>query len=836
LLSEPKPALGNTGQSKDGVDNSLPSTLLTGLVRTIPVPGGGPDQPQNEPFAPTLFDQLPIESGASVKNLPYSSYLEAIQFAIPGVFDLVSLIGGTRYETKTSENRHSRRRYVTGEHIVVAEVLAKDENTVRWHDIDCANANSLEQQSQILRGAGSREEVAVRYLVMDDISARAVEVLGHSFSIDPSVFVKHLHQILEGCSVENVRRVTLPCTGFRTHLSPFPLHTVSAPFAMGDVRCGSRNDQTHMVICPTDMHVVPAVDRLERVPMISSAFEEQQLQRVPRRNDVDVHETLLNRLGRRSFMRPTICKDFGPYLPVWPMPGDDDWKFAPFQRITFDRSDHAIIHVPGNVVVPTGKVLFTACISSQLTLLVIILRTPSDWNKPIHASKLRPIHDELSDKKTRWKVLASPDCFRFCIGPDVIHRSPASSRSDTPVGENSQSHEYLRSGPGPDHNENLTPNSALCKILVEWHRRCLGENASLLEASIPAQIYFLERALSRLSTLTADDYKRAYDQCSDKRLKIGEQRRLLDYCRSRAMRWERLEVAHARMLDQVCDSISRESEMAQKFLSTCGNRLRSLIQQIEDQLQKTKEFVSLQLEHIAADQQRELVHNQIELSQLQIAESRKAIQQTETVRKLTMLAFVFIPTSTICSFFGMNIKELDEHPRIWIFFVTLIAVVTIVLIIAAADGLLTFLMRVFAAMPAVPRGGEPRISQIKGLVALFLLKSVHAPFALLSKAILTISRKWSLFMSEGRAYRTGYQDPSRLKDSESRTQATPLTSYIQKGAYMAYLLRELFQNYQRKWREFWSPSNKEMRNNAPIEPSATPYYTASVTESSITEP
>lgn len=48
------------------------------------------------------------------------------------------------------------------------------------------------------------------------------------------------------------------------------------------------------------------------------------------------------------------------------------------------------------------------------------------------------------------------------------------------------------------------------------------------------------------------------------------------------------------------------------------------------------------------------------MSTMSISESRKAIQQTERVSKLTFLAFVFVPLSFTTSFFGMNVKQLGE--------------------------------------------------------------------------------------------------------------------------------------------------------------------------------
>ena len=66
---------------------------------------------------------------------------------------------------------------------------------------------------------------------------------------------------------------------------------------------------------------------------------------------------------------------------------------------------------------------------------------------------------------------------------------------------------------------------------------------------------------------------------------------------------------------------------------------------------------------------------QLELTSTQIEESRKAIQQAETVKRLTALAFVFIPISAVCSAFGMNIQELNGHlPPVWIFVIVALGV------------------------------------------------------------------------------------------------------------------------------------------------------------------
>lgn len=76
---------------------------------------------------------------------------------------------------------------------------------------------------------------------------------------------------------------------------------------------------------------------------------------------------------------------------------------------------------------------------------------------------------------------------------------------------------------------------------------------------------------------------------------------------------------------------------------------------------------------------------QIDLMNTQIEESRKAIQQAEVVKRLTALAFVFIPISTVCSAFGMNIEQLSHNlPSVWVF-ATVALVITVSTLICSTE-------------------------------------------------------------------------------------------------------------------------------------------------------
>ena len=75
---------------------------------------------------------------------------------------------------------------------------------------------------------------------------------------------------------------------------------------------------------------------------------------------------------------------------------------------------------------------------------------------------------------------------------------------------------------------------------------------------------------------------------------------------------------------------------------------------------------------------------QMDLMALQLEESRAAIDQAESVQNLTKLAFIFIPLTTVCSAFGMNLKEMDNHPSIW-WFVWISVVCTMAAVIAVSS-------------------------------------------------------------------------------------------------------------------------------------------------------
>lgn len=67
--------------------------------------------------------------------------------------------------------------------------------------------------------------------------------------------------------------------------------------------------------------------------------------------------------------------------------------------------------------------------------------------------------------------------------------------------------------------------------------------------------------------------------------------------------------------------------------------------------------------------------------------SMKSVQQSESIGRLSILAFVFIPLSFITSFFGMNLVEFGTGSiRIWVFIVSAATLVFVMLIAWTVSG------------------------------------------------------------------------------------------------------------------------------------------------------
>ncbi|KAF2118093.1 hypothetical protein BDV96DRAFT_377625 [Lophiotrema nucula] len=88
--------------------------------------------------------------------------------------------------------------------------------------------------------------------------------------------------------------------------------------------------------------------------------------------------------------------------------------------------------------------------------------------------------------------------------------------------------------------------------------------------------------------------------------------------------------------------------------------IRATIQQSYEDLQDARKRVDSTFQNL--------------MSTMSIVESRKAIQEAETVSKLTKLAFFFIPLTFVASIFGMNIIEFDHELKVWLWAVISVGV------------------------------------------------------------------------------------------------------------------------------------------------------------------
>ena len=75
---------------------------------------------------------------------------------------------------------------------------------------------------------------------------------------------------------------------------------------------------------------------------------------------------------------------------------------------------------------------------------------------------------------------------------------------------------------------------------------------------------------------------------------------------------------------------------------------------------------------------------QVNVGNLSLQESRRSIEQADSVGRLSFLAFVFFPISLVTSFFGMNIQELTGTGATWgVFFASAASLCGILLVLCA---------------------------------------------------------------------------------------------------------------------------------------------------------
>lgn len=73
-----------------------------------------------------------------------------------------------------------------------------------------------------------------------------------------------------------------------------------------------------------------------------------------------------------------------------------------------------------------------------------------------------------------------------------------------------------------------------------------------------------------------------------------------------------------------------------------------------------------------------------------------------TYARLTVLAFLYIPLSCVCSAFGMNIREMNPYPSIWVFAAVAVCVTAITVTIASYQLLQNLLQEIISWLCRLP--------------------------------------------------------------------------------------------------------------------------------------
>lgn len=103
------------------------------------------------------------------------------------------------------------------------------------------------------------------------------------------------------------------------------------------------------------------------------------------------------------------------------------------------------------------------------------------------------------------------------------------------------------------------------------------------------------------------------------------------------------------------------------FRSKGGKRLPDEVSEIVQTVRDNVARVKTRLDEAYADLRVDMQFN----------ESRRSMNETHTVTRLTELAFVFIPLSFCASLFSMSIRELGDGVPVWIFIITSLVMVSI---------------------------------------------------------------------------------------------------------------------------------------------------------------
>lgn len=112
------------------------------------------------------------------------------------------------------------------------------------------------------------------------------------------------------------------------------------------------------------------------------------------------------------------------------------------------------------------------------------------------------------------------------------------------------------------------------------------------------------------------------------------------------------------------------------------NPIHGVLYQISQRFDSLKVSLERHLPTIQHQIDNTVLETQVTLQNLQLEESRKAIQQADTIKRLTILAFIYIPIQTAAGIFSFHVREFDTKPSVWGW--ALLVVVLLVATISAA--------------------------------------------------------------------------------------------------------------------------------------------------------
>lgn len=212
------------------------------------------------------------------------------------------------------------------------------------------------------------------------------------------------------------------------------------------------------------------------------------------------------------------------------------------------------------------------------------------------------------------------------------------------------------------------------------------EGLSLSNAKVGALLWCLEEAIPYLETLLAFE------------LSVLPGENVKDPHVSKGQHARRITRRYESKLQEIRSSMITASSQLEFVFSLLEDSVHStLLKERYSKLRERQDIVYSIFEESSRVLQRYkkelLTKLQIDLTNVQIAESRQAMDQASTVAKLTILAFIFIPISAVTGVFGMNVKEITDGTRLWMFGVTAGPVVAGSVALAFYGTVLSFVRR-----------------------------------------------------------------------------------------------------------------------------------------------